>query len=370
MKKKAQNILFIIPDYAYARAKYDYIISKIAEGHKLNILTSKEVKKQWRLVFGLRKLKIPKELIHILLSFVFRIAYRPKVIGFFDESTKYSNALKKYSGAKVINIAHAVTGDERFYNNIFFDYYFIYGRSSMNNMLNNHNLSINAKVNIVGPIWSEVSLMLDKHNDEEFLRFLKSVKSRYKRIILITSQWTKSEYHKEGLRPNYEDLIAFIKNSSDFYFVVRKHPRECEEEKIWDRLEGRSNISIRSSGLEGFTVYRDVVDLHITVFSNAAIDLALLNIPTIFFNKNGHHDNYIIKPGSAMLTKSLDALKEMVVNGVSPEDFKEFIQYNFEHIDFNSTERLRRHLKKIISGEKLDESEFLQIKKQRADTSV
>ena len=85
MKKKAQNTLFIIPDHAYARAKYDYIISKIAEGHKLNILTSKEVKKQWRFVFGLRKLKIPKELIHVLLSFVFRIVYRPKVIGFFDE---------------------------------------------------------------------------------------------------------------------------------------------------------------------------------------------------------------------------------------------------------------------------------------------
>ncbi len=366
MKKKAQNILFIIPDHFYARNKYDYIIHKITDGHKVKTFTNREIKKRWKLFFYLKKFKL-SQLGHVLLSLCLRVTYRPRVIGFFDESTKYSKALKKYSGATVINIAHAVTGDERFYNNIFFDYYFIYGRSSIVNMKNNPDSCINTTVNIIGPIWSEVSLKLEKHKDEGFLSFLQSIKQRYKRIILITSQWTRSIYHKEGLMPNYSDLISFMKNNNDYFFVVRKHPRECEEEKMWAGLENQSNISVRNAGLEGFVAYRDVVDLHITVFSNAAIDLALLNIPTIFFNKTSHHDNYIIKPGSSLLVTNLEHLKELIDKGISASDFKDFVDYNFECLGFNSLDRLEQQFKKIIRKEKVAANDFFQIHKQRSE---
>lgn len=280
--------------------------------------------------------------------------HQPKLIIHMQDSSSLSAAIKKYSGAKLVNIAHGVTGATELFNVIDFDYYFIYGDSSIEHLLANKGTNIHCgstQLVKVGPLMSEYEEGL-RLSDEN----IKIINS-FKKAAIYSSAFTRASSVQELLSSTHKLIIDFAVKNPDTLIIVTLHPAETISD-FWHNYISIKNLLIINSGYNKNEL-ASYASIHLTMASNSVIDYGLRGLDSIIIRYNDYADEYLQFSKFFTICSNADELAQ-AMNNYSPEQSKlqEFLSYHCEYTDMNTFNRVVENLNKILAGKELQSIPF------------
>ncbi|MBW2476841.1 MAG: hypothetical protein JRE63_05905 [Deltaproteobacteria bacterium] len=193
--------------------------------------------------------------------------YRPKIVITERYNTVLSFYLKKYlSGTgHLVHIAHAIPTDEkdRFYLN-YFDYYFLFGQSSLDKLQNKPVRFGESKACPIGSYLIHESFHLEPSTPNNQV------------LIMAMGDWPKQN---TLIDPLYEVFLLWADKRPDLSFYVKLHPNK--NAPFWiDRNNLPSNVKILPKDCnikQAVSKASVVVNMH----TNACIEAAILNRPIV-----------------------------------------------------------------------------------------
>ncbi len=204
--------------------------------------------------------------------------YKPKILLTFLDNSVLSVFLRKKmkSYGNVINIAHGVTSDNHLFSMFDFDYVFIFGKSSLKNIKRNPVRFGNTKAVLTGSIFINKDFTL--------------LPNKERTNILFFSSWIPEQVREVVLR-NFEVFREYAAQHQEYKFFIKLHP--LEDRSVWEkRAEGVANIDILDQRVDFKEALRSV-SLVLHQWSNASIEAALLNRPSISINTGNVSDDYL-----------------------------------------------------------------------------
>lgn len=214
--------------------------------------------------------------------------FAPKVVITFMESSVGAGViayLGKLKNIIIINIAHALTLAMPLFRVAVFDYYFVYGKKSKENIL---------KINgfIDGKILPIGALKLDNFFLNSNTSF---AKNNIRRKIFFASQW-ETPFLKEFREKPCEILKKVINNNENYDLIIKKHPLEITNNdhfinKMFEDLD-RCRIYSGTSDLKLLLIQSDII---VIIWSAIGLEAAILGKPVIVVNPEGLPDwfNYV-----------------------------------------------------------------------------
>jgi len=189
--------------------------------------------------------------------------------------------IKKYinKDSKTIHIPHGMQPNHFLYTTYDFDFYFVFGDSSITN-INNMNLRLgNTEVVKTG------STKIKKENT------LDPITPNNK--ILLFSDWWPEKYPKE--RAFFEIISNWIKENKKFELYIKLHPKE-KGDLIKSYFKNCNNVTILPKSTSIKEALKNTY-ITLTSWSVASVEAALMNRPSISVNfrqYNKHSNDYII----------------------------------------------------------------------------
>jgi hypothetical protein len=231
-----------------------------------------------------RMLSEPSKNIPVVLKFFdafskyIVLKYRPRILITFEDASILSPFLrlemKKYG--EVINIAHGFTANTWKFSMTDFDYYFLFGQKSFQNLELCPVRFGNTNIILTGSIFINKDFSLPKIKPNK--------------TILFFSSWTRNEYKQLTLR-NFEIVARWIQQHPEFKLIVKLHP--LEDTKYWEKKSQTiNNIKIldRKTGIKDALKECSIAIVH---FSSASIESALLNRPVVVVNDSDMPDEFL-----------------------------------------------------------------------------
>lgn len=246
---------------------------------------AEEVFPGWRAILRQRLLApVPESLPGQLLvkaSYARYLAqtYRPRMLITFMESDVLSAFLRQevnHVGGIMLNCAHSITFNDNTFTMADFDYYFLYGKRSLENLKANPRRYGATRAVLVGS--------LNLGGMQELAPITPN------RSVLYFSSWIKNEFRQRFLE-QFAEVIAFATTHPDWTVTIRPHP--LEDHTQWDEA-ARRLPNLRVSGDEPLA--QALRDISITLSASGsatALDAALLNrVPLIVDSGHFGLDHY------------------------------------------------------------------------------
>ena len=233
-------------------------------------------------LYGIPNHTVPLRLF-FYAAYAYRIVekYQPKIIMTNDNGSAYSPFLRKYandSGGVVIHVAHSVPTDNyRKFNLIDYDYYFLYGQSSYQKLSNKKTSYGQTNCVLTGPLYLNLQ---DTH--------LPPRAPNQSILLFGTGPKLEKSKHVQSL---YAKIHQWATLNADYTLYIKNHPRSGEN--YWNTTPLPHNIIVTQK--ETMTTLMSKASLAISIYSNAVIDAALLNRPSIFFNTDKMNDEFEIE---------------------------------------------------------------------------
>lgn len=205
--------------------------------------------------------------------------YKPKILLTFMDCDVISFFLKEKmrNYGKVINIAHGVSAATHRFSMFDFDYLFLLGQSSLKNISKNPVRFGSTKAILAGSIFVNENFLLPPN---------KEMKN-----ILFFSSWLPPEIKNVVLR-NFSIVSEYAVQHKEYDFFIKLHP--LEDPTIWKKKsKGINNIHILKRNIEMKEALRGV-SLVLHQWSNASLEAALLNRPSISVDVRGTIDDYLL----------------------------------------------------------------------------
>ena len=249
--------------------------------------------------------------------------YSPKIIITFSHNSVYSSLLRNYlndKGGKLINIAHAVIGQTHEFSMFDFDYYFIFGKSSIEGAMRSTLRFGNTNLILSGSIFLP-----------ENLKYVKSIKNKN---ILFFSTWL-AESVKDELMNNAKIVVRWAKKHSDYQLFIKLHHHE-DPSFISELCKGVKNIVILNKSTSMVDALTNV-SIVITSWSNAAIEAAVASKPIVIVNSSNVKDDYLkledfFQKRSQHSEKLHEAIKNVLLNYDSYVlRCHEFVRFHYFH---------------------------------------
>lgn len=211
---------------------------------------------------------LPKDFIFRYVYFV----YRPKIV-IVQHDMLHPN-LKLFlnkKGVKLINLAHAFTANNELFPSLNYDYYFIYGEKSLQNIMSNPYAKGSTKVILAGsPFYDVTDVELSDNRD----------------YVLIVGSYFHEYYLKyekayEYFEKFYEILSEFISAHQEIKFLYKPHFRR----EI--KLEKKYILCNKNVYLERETnIYKVISKSKLVICDNSftSVDAACLGVPFIVFD--------------------------------------------------------------------------------------
>lgn len=202
--------------------------------------------------------------------------YRPRVLLTFDDGTSYTASLRREMrriGGALVHIAHGVTGDSPLFTAFDFDYYFLFGRSSMEAVLRQKTRRGSTKVVEAGSylIGEDFSLPVRRESSS----------------ILFFSSWLHPTV-RDLLLDNFRLLAEWAGAQTRYELLVKHHPLE-DESVIRGILRGVPRVRFFPKETPMREAVREV-SLVMTTWSVASVEAAVLNRPAVIVNRSGNAD--------------------------------------------------------------------------------
>lgn len=196
--------------------------------------------------------------------------YEPNLVVTFMEGSNLSYFLKKQlneKNKKLVNMAHAVIHDSPKQNKYDFDYFFVFGQSSVDQVLRKKAYG-NPKLVKVGSFYMNFNTIVDKD-------------IRYKNNILFISQGHDKDVDVINHNLNNLQILADWSKQTDYTIMIKFHP--LEDVNIIQRRFKDSNFVFLNKNI-GIEEALQECSLVILSHSNAAIEAALCRIPVVILN--------------------------------------------------------------------------------------
>lgn len=193
--------------------------------------------------------------------------YNPKIILSESNGSEFSSFLKAFlpEESSLIHIAHCVTTDNyRHYSLIEYDYYFLYGQSSLDKLRRRNTLFGSTKVVLTGPYIAHQGFTLEP-------------RSANKNILLFGVNPNMEK--RKHIQKMYDVIKDWINQHNDYQLFVKMHPRSQLD--FWKEAQSDcSNIHIVKKGI---TMQQALSEISLTlgIYTNAVLDAALLNRPSL-----------------------------------------------------------------------------------------
>jgi hypothetical protein len=192
-------------------------------------------------------------------------------------------------------------------------YYWLWDMDSFQTVFNS--IGDEKRLIIGGNIWMKKEITSDDY-DLDLAEDFSSVKSNYKKTILVSLQ----SYQHSSLPDFVFDAIA---SDTTVFWLLRIHPR-CETKEI-DALililkeKNLENCEINFATKLPLKYLMRHIDLHITRFSSVAIDVAMMDIPTVFIDDVAirlYARDYSVLWNSGLIAVALDkqALRQAILD--------------------------------------------------------
>lgn len=269
--------------------------------------------------------------------------YRPKIIITDRNGSIYSSFLKEamQEYGKLVHLAHCVTTNNfaRF-SMIDYDYYFLYGNSSLDKIVQRSVRYGSTKAVLTGSYFAHKGFSLAENNAS-------------KNILLF------GIYPALEKKPYYHLLYDMVqqcaKNHPELTFYFKPHPRSHSD--YWQTAAQTIDNIIVLDAIEKLTDCLKPVSITLSIYSNAVIDAALLKRPSLLITAKDHKDvsdELDLEP--FYLPAATDHLQlynniMTVLNDYNHyvEQAKHFAQYHLEYQQ-DSIEYISHCLHSIING--------------------
>lgn len=243
--------------------------------------------------------------------------YNPKLIFQANDCDYLSPFLKKFSGAKLINIAHCVSCTSGRFDMFDFHYYFVFGESSIKNLERIHGSYGSCQLVKMG------SLFLSLNNEH----LSQDVPDKFIRHIVFSSQWLTP-----GLEQDIEwsrgivNLLA--ERNPDWKITIKPHPLELDANWVVQL----PNVIVDTND-NGYKTLLHYASFHITHHSAFALESSVCNVPTICIQRKTFKEECLSFKDHFPIVDNVVDLEQLIHNRDS---------YRYDIEGFN-----RRHLNNI-----------------------
>ena len=275
--------------------------------------------------------------------------YSPKVIVTDRNGDLCSPFLKQHlqRHGKVIHLPHSVlTAESNKYSMIDYDFYCLYGKSSLEHLQSLNNKFGNCEVILAGSYLFDHDFFLPKATPN-----LK---------ILLLGMGPAMEEDPSYFR--YYEILSewFIRNPS-FSLDVRLHPRS--QHRFWLELSNKyKNINVRPTN-ESFQ--KSCIDSYmcVTTYTNAVVDAALLGRPSLLFCGTEIDDHLQIEKYFSARVSNIDNLDSTIKNyktnlGHFQRQASNFAKYHVEK-EQQSVETISNIIINLANNKEINDTENL-----------
>lgn len=213
--------------------------------------------------------------------------HQPRVIVVFDNSSPFISCLRRVARnrATVVNIAHSVMPTDESANMFDVDYYLVFGASSVEKARRKALRIGSTKLVTTGSIFFTPALALPQTLDRRSLLFF----SALSRTALSSPLVSSATVHR--LIDCTRLVLEFAARNPQYRLHIKQHP--LEEPGLLSRLAALSpNVTI----LPIETTIRDALaltSLSLVMWSNAALESALLQRPVVMVDVSAEPDDYL-----------------------------------------------------------------------------
>jgi hypothetical protein len=202
--------------------------------------------------------------------------YSPKIFITFDNGGIRPSFIRYFikNTGKLINISHSITANNYSHSTFDFHYYFIYGKSSIVNLNANKVRIGSTKAIKSGSPFIPPDFCLPPNFSKE--------------KILFTSIWTEKS-NINWHRKNLEIIKEWIQEHIEYKLFIKLHP--IENPSLINSMFGEiSNVEILDRSISLKDALKEV-SLVVSSWSNATIEAAVLNRPSIVIDYSDLRDN-------------------------------------------------------------------------------
>lgn len=266
--------------------------------------------------------------------------YKPKVIMTDSNGSVLSLFLKAFlpDQSKLVHVAHCVTTDNyRHYSLIDYDYYFLYGRSSLDKLRKRTILFGNCNVVLTGPYLADKSFALKPgHANKKILLFG------------VNPNMEKRPY----IQKTYAFIKKWINQHSDYQLFIKMHPRSTLD--FWGKAQtGCKNIHMVTKGTSMQEALGEI-SITLAIYTNAVIDSALLNRPSLLVADSVLNDELDLEQFFLPCSQNEEVLHthiEKILGNYSfyLEQTTAFAKYHLEHQQ-DSVEFIANCINSIVHG--------------------
>lgn len=277
----------------------------------------------------LKKRMLCNHIRNIPEEFIFEFAYakyivkkyEPKILCSFMDSAVLSSFLRhELKGyGKYINIAHSISGSTEAFTMFDFDYYFVFGKSSIKNIMNNPVRVGNTKAVLAGSPFITSHFVLNPNYE--------------KKNILFFSYYLPAAI-KDILLGNLKIVLEWAKIHPEYNLYIKLHP--LENPSTIRRLSKGINIKVLEKNVSMDDALKDV-SLVLLSWSSAAVEAALLNRPIVVVNDSDIPDTFLyLEKFFQPRAKSVKELHEAITKTFNDYEkylsqCKKFVDYHLEH---------------------------------------
>ena len=270
--------------------------------------------------------------------------FRPKVLITLADTLLYSPFLKNEIRGKgtYANISHSVTGSNRAFSMVDFDYMFIFGESSLKNLQKNNLLfGSSAIIKTGSPYFNYIETKLRRIN--------------LRNKILYLSQYEPSGVpdNKNAIQISKKLIYEFAKSNPNEEVLIKLHP--LEGETSWDKYS-LPNISVLNPKVNWESIVNKV-NIAITCFSNASLEVSSYSVPVIMLCPYNIKDEYLyiekyFNKRVISVPELEDRISEVRNNYDSYIDScLRYVNFHIEHR--NGIEKISELILKLVAGEQL-----------------
>lgn len=270
--------------------------------------------------------------------------YQPKIIITSANGSALSPFLRAAmndSAGSIVHIAHSVpTENHRGFSLIDVDYYFVYGKSSIDKLQQRQHLFGTAKCIETG------SWVINELDTEMTLN-----ENKMEKAVLLLGSGPKVEL-RDSTEKIYKLVIAWVLDHPEFKLYFKPHPRsDCG---LWNRLI----VDIDANKFEKIdNLSSNVAHCYAAIapYTNAVLDVSLLGIPPLWISTKDDDDEFSYEDFFGMRTDNEQQLSEKLTDYIDRPDFykeqtKLFANYHIHHPQQGVAEFMAETIEQIMIG--------------------
>jgi hypothetical protein len=346
IKKENVDILFLFPVKS-SRIKLKYLLKLIAENnYSVKTITRK------RKIYNLLALRFYSDFQYVSASkaleyyeaLYYSKKYDCKTVVMTENYGIFPVFIKNHMPTSVntINLSHSITASSWKYSLFYYDYYLMFGKSSLDNAKSNSNRYGNTKVLLVG------SGYINKK--------LESVpKGKYGKGLIYFSQWIDHNYYDETIYSR-DVLFEFIRDNPEVAVKIKLHP--LESDGYWAKRESEYENLFIIDNYADIHQLLDEVSIVLISWSNAVIEAAIAKRPVIAIDTSGLSEKYFDIGRYFPVVDNKIRLEEAINMVNSNYDYyvekaKEFAEFHMEYCG-ESVEAIKSTILNITENRKVD----------------